>query len=362
MSKSPTGEVELHPLGILGVAETEERVYRCLIAHPGAGVRNISALLDFPTRKTRLSLERLESIGFVTHSLERPRRYVPVPPEIATKSLFHQHQEAVQRAQAETESLQAQYGAALGGEEVKERAVELIVGREAGRQAYDRMQMSAREEVIALVRPPILLHKLGTSADRGHYFQRKAQARGVRYRSIVASDFLAMPHALRATQADIEAGEEVRLAPKLPLKMIITDRRIALVPIHLDCNDSVSLLIRSSAPLDAFYMLFEILWKHAALISVGDDGLKFGQCGTGLTEETEKLLILLAAGLNDKKVIAELNMGGRTLDRRIAALMRELGAHTRFQLGWLARDFSPRPRPKEKIADNHALACGENSP
>lgn len=303
MSKLPGGELEPHPLGTLGITDTEEHVYRCLIAHPGAGVRKISGLLNFSTNKTRLILERLENVGFVTHSLERPRRYVPVSPDIATQPLFHRQQEAMQRAKIETENLQKQYGATLGGKEVKESAVELVIGREAGRQAYDRMQMSAQEEVLALVRPPLLLHKLGASADRAHYFQRKAQDRGVRYRSIVTSDFLALSRALQSTQLDIEAGEEVRLIPTVPLKMIITDRRLALVPLHLDRENSSSLMIRSSALLDTLYAFFETLWKQAALVSIDGTKLKIKRSGASLPDATEGILTLLAAGMNDKKLL-----------------------------------------------------------
>jgi DNA-binding NarL/FixJ family response regulator len=45
---------------------------------------------------------------------------------------------------------------------------------------------------------------------------------------------------------------------------------------------------------------------------------------------------MLAAGLKDDAVARQLGVSKRTLDRRVQELMRNLGAWTRFQAGWLA--------------------------
>jgi DNA-binding NarL/FixJ family response regulator len=50
------------------------------------------------------------------------------------------------------------------------------------------------------------------------------------------------------------------------------------------------------------------------------------------------LLGLLVAGLKDETIARQLGVSLRTVQRRIAALMHELGARTRFQAGVAARD------------------------
>ena len=45
------------------------------------------------------------------------------------------------------------------------------------------------------------------------------------------------------------------------------------------------------------------------------------------------MLELMAAGLKDEIVARRLGLSTRTLRRRIAGVMRELGADTRFQAG-----------------------------
>ena len=54
---------------------------------------------------------------------------------------------------------------------------------------------------------------------------------------------------------------------------------------------------------------------------------------TALPAEDAQLLALMAAGLKDEVVARRLGLSLRTVRRRIAQLMRELDADTRFQAG-----------------------------
>ncbi|MGH2506702.1 MAG: hypothetical protein ACRDHZ_04695, partial [Ktedonobacteraceae bacterium] len=218
-----------------------------------------------------------------------------------------------------------------------EQMVELITSQEAGRQIYDQMHRTAQHEIITLLRPPMLISRLDVSPDQDEQYQREAQARGVLYRSIVDADFMVLPGAVQRIKDDMKAGEEVRVILHLPFKMALVDGRLAFVPLNLQRLDSPSLLVRSSALLDAFCALFEILWERAAPISFAHGGvLEIGDSSTRLSKEAKDLVTLLATGLNDKKIAGELHISQRTLERRIAELMRSLDTRTRFQTGWLA--------------------------
>src|SRR5699024_5340817 len=153
--------------------------------------------------------------GLVTRTLDRPRRYLPATPDIALESLALQRQEGLQRARGMIQELQ-KLSAASEPQDRREQIVELITSREAERQIVEQMARTAREEVIALVRPPILISWLGAAEDQ--LTQREAQARGARSRSIVDQEFLALPGAVARVCGDIKAGEEVRVFPHLPFK------------------------------------------------------------------------------------------------------------------------------------------------
>ncbi|MGH8427385.1 MAG: helix-turn-helix domain-containing protein [Gammaproteobacteria bacterium] len=340
MTTSRTGSNAARPLEILGVGEAEERAYRWLLTHPGAGVAEIAQALALAPSKAQRLLDTIETKGLTTHTPERPRRYLPVSPDIAMEALALRRQEDLQRARGIIRELQEQATATRrqrgGGEQ--EQTVELITSSEAERQIVEQMSRTAQHEVVALVRPPMLVSRLDVSPEQDTYTQREAQARGVRSRSIVDAEFLALPGAVARVRGDIKTGEEVRVLPRLPFKMVLTDRRLALIPLDLEQSSSPVLLVRSSALLEALYALFEILWARAAPISVTREGeLKTGNPAARLPRDAEELIPLMAAGLNDKSIAYELGISASTLNRRIGEIMRALEARTRFQIGWLAR-------------------------
>jgi hypothetical protein len=215
--------------------------------------------------------------------------------------------------------------------------IELITTHEAERHVFEQMQHAAKHELIFLERPPILI----AGPEQPNETEMKALARGVRYRSIADKAFLELPGVATRIRADMAAGEEVRVVSQLPFKMVMADRSIALIPLNLERPGSPTLLVRSSALLDAFYAMFELLWSQAAPIAFTRSGeLRTGELASRLPEETEQLVPLLAAGLNDKAIAHDLGISASTLNRRISELMKAVDARSRFQLGWLVRGLA----------------------
>jgi sugar-specific transcriptional regulator TrmB len=324
------------PLEILGITELEERSYRWLLTQPRATVAEAAQVLHLSASRAQRLLDRIESKGLATHSPERPRRYLPVSPDVALEAFALRRQEDLKRARETIETLQEQSAKTRSFNE-HEQTVELIPSSETERQTFEQIHRSAREEVIGLVRPPLRVSRLDIPSNEDQRTQSEAQKRGVRYRGIVDAAFLALPGAVAATRYEIETGQDIRVAPELPFKMILADRRIAFVPLSLEQMDSPTLVVRSSALLDALYALFEGLWEKASPIVLSSEGdIDYGEDAPGLPRETEELLSYLAAGLNDKTIAYEMDISASTLNRRITEIMKVLGARTRFQLGWLA--------------------------
>jgi len=326
---------------VLGISEAEEKVYRWLLAHPGATVQEVSRAVEVAPNKAQRLLGSIEDKGLTTHSPEKPRRYIPIAADIALKALIHRHQESLQQAEAAVETLQEQTAAQRCDE--GEQIDELVTSLEASRRTLDQVQLSAQHEIIALVRPPILLTKMNDKKElkEDKLVQRGIQAKGMRYRSIADTAFFTLPGAVQGILEDMKAGEEVRVAPHLPLKMLLADRRVAFIPL-LDRPDSVVLLVRSSVLVDALYALFEVLWDRASPLSFTPPGEpEIVVSDSRSPEDAKTLFSLMAAGLNDKKIAHELGLSLRTHYRRVNEQMENIGAQTRFQLGWLAalREF-----------------------
>jgi hypothetical protein len=215
--------------------------------------------------------------------------------------------------------------------------VELVTSRDTERRIFEHAQHAARHEVVTLVRPPVRLTRLDTPFEQDQQPQRNARARGVRYRSIVDADWLALPGAPARVRSEIESGEEIRVFPQLPLKIAIFDRHTAFIPLNPQEADGATLIVRSSALLDALQALFETLWERSTPLAFTPSGApKIAKPVSRVPETAAKLIPLLAAGLNDKAIAHELAVSSATLNRRLAELMKGLDTRTRFQMGWRA--------------------------
>lgn len=336
------------PLGELGITEWEERVYRLLLAQPAATVREVATSLGVSHRTAQRVLKEIEDKGLATRSPERPRRYNPAPPDMAVEALILRRQEQLQRARAEIQELQehARFGHPDG---TGEHMVELVTSREAEQQIFEYLNRTAQREVNTLVRPPVRVSQLDVPRERDQRTQRSAQARGVRFRTVVDADFLAAPGTVRAVQADVAAGEEVRVVPSVPLKMVLADRAMAMLPLDLQRSDGPVLLVRSSALLDALSALFETLWQRASPMwsATSERRPAARSSGSGVPAGTESLVQLMAAGMNDRAMAQALGVSLRTLERRIAELMEAFDARTRFQVGWLAALHTATDAPED---------------
>jgi hypothetical protein len=197
------------------------------------------------------------------------------------------------------------------------------------------MHRTSKVEMLSLTRPPMLI----TNINEPDHLLFECLDRGVSCRALIDSDLLNMPGWLDHMRDNTARGEECRVAASLPFKLIVADRKLAIIPLDLERPDGPVLLVRSSSLLEALCEVFELLWRNATPFPLGNPE----PVGNG-RRTSASLLSLLTSGLNDKAIEAELGMSHRTLARRIRELMKELGATTRCQLGWLAAQRSNRPR------------------
>lgn len=317
----------LRPLEALGIDELEEGVYRSLLAHGMATAKDVADALSMTPRKAQQLLDSIEAKGLASHSPERPRRFIAVPPELAIEALVGQRQVVLERARSTIPDLKKQ-AANPASAVAREQAVEVITSHAALGQILAQLRQTTQSEVFGFQRAPWLYP--GKS-------NRPEIRPGVRVRSISDAGYIALPGALDSLQASVAMGEEARIFPTLPIKMIVADRRIGLIPLNVVDQGSTTLLVRAPSLLDALYELFELTWARATPIAFARTGaMEVGKPDMRLSEAAEQMIPLLAAGLNDKAIVYEMGISIATLNRRVAELMKCFDTRTRFQLGWRA--------------------------
>jgi DNA-binding CsgD family transcriptional regulator len=152
----------------------------------------------------------------------------------------------------------------------------------------------------------------------------EAMATGRRSRAIYPARALTeAPEALRVRAG---LGEQVRIISELPTRMFILGDSHAVLPEPIGYADEPRVHVRQRSIVAALTMWFESLWDRAAPMPeieagrISADGRQF-------------LLEQLMAGATDEVIARQLGIGLRTVRRRVAALMTELGVDTRFQAG-----------------------------
>lgn len=124
---------------------------------------------------------------------------------------------------------------------------------------------------------------------------------------------------------------EARTAPALSTRLLVVDRRVALVA--ADPADELDDVVETGAPgiVGALCALFDSVWAAATPFDTRPTVDE-----RGLDTAARALLTLLTDGHTDISIARRLNVSERTLRRSIAALMLRLGARSRFQAGAIA--------------------------
>ncbi|GAA3144767.1 LuxR family transcriptional regulator [Streptomyces rameus] len=316
-------------LAALGLDETHEAAYRALVSVGAADVADLARRLTLAERDTERALRRLERQGLAAQSSARPGRWVAAPPGVALGALLTQQRHELEKAELAAALLAEEYRA-VAAEPAVHDLVEVVTGATAVAQRFLQLQLGAAEEVCALVTGnPVVVSGMENEAEE------QAAVRGVRYRVVVERAVLDLPHGLTELTAALGRDEQVRVVDRVPTKLVVADRSLAMVPLTSRTAEPAALVVHASGLLELLAGLFESVWREALPLRLGASGVTEEQ-PDGPDATDLEVLSLLLAGLTDASVAKQLDVGLRTVQRRVRRLMELAGVSTRMQLGWHA--------------------------
>jgi predicted transcriptional regulator len=321
-SRSVPPESSLQPAG---VSELEEHIYRALVREPRATLTQLASAVGRSAVVTRRALDGLEAAGLISRQ-GKPTRFIPAAPDMAIEALIMRREQELERCRIAAAELLAHYRQSA---HPAADVVELLAGREASLQRYLQLLTTARTEVLMFDKPPYL-------GPLDNPLEVEVLARGVSWRAIYAPEALDQPDRLEQLRAWHAAGEQARICTNVPLKLVLVDRRAALLPLTLDSQgaENTAILVHPSSLLATLGLLFDMLWDQSLPLTPGTEN--DGAASNELEDIDRALLQLLTAGVKDQAIARQLGVSLRTIRRRLANLMREAGAVSRFQLGMLA--------------------------
>ncbi|MGW0820262.1 helix-turn-helix domain-containing protein [Streptomyces sp. NPDC002845] len=316
-------------LRAIGLDETDESAYRALVSVGAADVPDLARRLTLGEYDTERVLRRLERHGLAARSPARPGRWVAAPPGAALGALLARQRHELDNAELAAKLLADEYRAAATEPAVHD-LVEVVTGAAAVTQRCLQLRLGASEEVCALVTGnPAVVPGVETDAEE------QTVDRGVRYRAVVERAVLDLPHGVTELSAALGRDERVRVADRVPTKLVIADRTLAMVPLTSRTAEPAALVVHASGLLELLSGLFESVWRDALPLRLGGgpitEDIPDGPDATDL-----EILSLLLVGLTDTSVAKQLDLGLRTVQRRVKRLMELTGVTTRLQLGWHA--------------------------
>ncbi|MFF9351162.1 helix-turn-helix domain-containing protein [Streptomyces sp. NPDC014734] len=316
-------------LGAIGLDEIQESAYRALVTLGAAEVSDLAHRLALPEPDTERALRRLEQHGLAAQSSSRTGRWVAAPPGVALGALLTQQRHELEQAELAAALLAEEYRAEATDAAVHD-LIEVVTGASAVAHRFHQLQLGATSEVCALVTgKPMAVSGMENEAEE------QAVTRGVLFRVVVEREVLALPSGILELSAALGRDEQCRVVDRVPTKLVVADASLAMVPLTGRGAEPAALVVHGSGLLESLMGLFEAVWREAMPLRLGGGG-RLEETAGGPDATDLEILSLLLAGLTDASVAKQLELGLRTVQRRVKGLMELTGVSTRLQLGWHA--------------------------
>ncbi|MDN4160771.1 helix-turn-helix transcriptional regulator [Nocardioides abyssi] len=314
-------------LEAFGLGDDDDHFYERIRAQSGREVVSVAAALG----RTPQELER-DLAAFLAHGIVRvedDRVYVDSPAEAIVRVLSETAATAA-RAHARLSDLAAAVpllaGRAVrqGDGDARVRPIDGEISTGGRGHAVDLTSVLVRQSPgeVRSLRPDQFLEESREAAMTE--LLREVVAQGRRARAIYP--VRALTEAREALARRAAAGEEVRVLPAVPTRLCVIGTSYALLPEPLGFVDEPLTLLRQRGLVEVTAQWFDELWDRASPVPEIESS-------DGRPDLRRFLLQQLAEGAQDEQIARRLGVSLRTVRRRVADLLGELGADTRFQAG-----------------------------
>ncbi|OKI85225.1 helix-turn-helix transcriptional regulator [Micromonospora sp. CB01531] len=321
-------------LSAIGLTAAQERDYQSLVVDGGGTSEALAARWRRPVQEVDAVLVSLRDLGLAEVAAFEPGvcRWFPTAPEVSLQGLLNSRRHALSVAETSVARLTEMFRRDLNHADVGD-LVEVVLGAEAVGGRFLQLELSARDEVCAFVDArPVALNPQDNRAEE------QALDRGVRFRVVIERAAFEDDTTVAEARTALGSNAQVRAVAKVPTKLLVTDGAAAMVPLSVRGYDAAAVIIRAPSLVHSLVTLFESVWEAGVPLVLSPDSSLVDGPAAGPDSLDVALLSLMLGGLTDDAVGKQLGMSGRTVQRRIRALMDLTGSTTRLQLGWEASE------------------------
>jgi DNA-binding CsgD family transcriptional regulator/sugar-specific transcriptional regulator TrmB len=317
----------------LGINAEAENLYLAILKHPDDGVPELARRCAVSEQAIHQGLDELIDLQLVQPSRETQGRLRAVSPKVGLNTLLRRQKLELQRKQEDLAISSAAVQRLISETdddlvEADIASVERLTGMDAVQLRLEELSHRAERECLSLMPGGA---QSPESLDGSRPLDEDALKRGVSIRTVYLDSARKDHKTLAYVQWMVAMGGQVRTAPALSSRLLVLDRKIALLP--LDAADSRAGVIQVGEPgiVAALASWFEEIWSSATPVD-----REIPRDDQNLTSQERELLRLLGQGLTDEMAGRRLGISLRTARRMMADMMGRLGAQSRFEAGLLA--------------------------
>jgi hypothetical protein len=312
-------------LGLLGLSAQDEHVYRSVLRHSGGTLEQLADELGCTTDRADARLQplldaELVALDGAVVTARPPQEVLGEVADLHLRRLL-QEGEALEALRNALPSFAAEHRSAR---KTAEATVDVFAVQ--GGDVAELIRTLTRESVgdLCWLRPDQWRLPVTDEIDE---WVRSAIATGRRSRAIYPARVL--EEAPDLVRARAEAGEHVRILAVVPCRLSILGTQSALMPDRWDGITGRRLVVQEHSLVGVLRAYFDSLWDKAMAVPGFDGGWEEGD----RVDERRLLLDQLASGAKDEQIARALGLSLRTVRRRVADLLAELGVESRFHAG-----------------------------
>lgn len=315
------GVETISPMAVLGFDAAAEDLYRTLLRRSPTTVAALAGAVRRPLPDVVTEVRRLESVGLVDLHGET---VVAAAPDQALRRVIDDEGRRLRSVQEQLDALRRMLPGLAAEHMVAGEPRGEVVGIEV--VEHDRIvevvqSLTARAPGDLLwIRPDQWRIPEGQAVDS---WVSELLRSGRRSRVIYPAR--ALEEAPDAVRGRAELGEHVRILADVPGRLAVLGEA-ALMREDLAGGSGRVLVLRQPALVAIARALFEELWQRALAVPGLEEEV-------GPSSARQLLLDRLARGVKDEQIARELGLSLRTVRRRVAEVLDELGATSRFQAG-----------------------------
>lgn len=249
----------------LGLTGYEARVYLALIGRDRATAAQAARDSGVPRQRIYDVLAGLTRRGLVRSLEGRVIAYSAVDPAAAIERLMASHRADFSRLeQATVEMVEALVPVWSQGRELTEplEYVEVIRDKDALAERFEELLAGADSEILSVAKFPYLVVKNPANVETA----RRLVARGGTVRALYERTALDDLELVAEIQGFVEAGEQVRIAETVPMRMCVVDGTHVLMSLRDPVPGEASttnLLIEHPALAQCLTYAFDAIWAEA---------------------------------------------------------------------------------------------------